>query len=494
MKGSERLRYSASVVLTRLGPTGIEVFLVERSPKLRFLGGYWSLPGGVIDDVDGGFAEPARACALRELFEETGVTTPELASRLGEEGRDLARDQALARDGVASRFVDALRQAPSALDRLEELGSITTPPFGPRRYANRFYHLECPPAEWPTVREGELVDGRFLSPGNALRLWMEDELRIAPPVLLVLELLDRHGPRGFYDAMRNETAELEAGKLHPASFSPGILVFPLRTDTIPPATTTNCYVVGHRSLYVIDPASPYEDEQVRLFAKLDELLADGRQLEGIIATHHHPDHVGAIVPAAQRYGVPVFAHEITLSRLPGGDYEKRALVDSQRLALGHAPDGAEDWELVAHHTPGHDRGHLAFVETRYRAAIVGDLASTVSTIVIDPPEGHLRTYLDSLRRMLGLDIDLLYPAHGPATRDGRELLRDYLDHRVAREGQLLAGLKRASKLEDLVPIVYHDVDPSMHTFAARSLLAGLEKLAEDGRAVQHGEDWSLAVS
>ncbi|HMQ21270.1 MAG TPA: MBL fold metallo-hydrolase [Planctomycetota bacterium] len=487
---AEGVRSSASVVLTRFGSSAIEVFLVQRAPALRFLGGYWALPGGVEGDEDQGFEDPARACALRELFEETGVTTPEVAVKLGDEGRDVARDEALRRDGTARRFVAALREVPQAMERLEDLGVITTPPFGALRYANRFYHFDLPANEWPSVRDGELVDGRFVAPAEALRLWLEDELRIAPPVLLVLDLLARHGPAGFYAAMRAETALLEAGKLHPATFSPGVLVFPLRTETLPPATTTNCYVVGQRRLFVIDPASPYEDEQARLFAKLDELVSEGRELSGVLVTHHHGDHVAAVVPTAERYGVPVFAHGLTLERLPPGSYERRELRDGDRIELGHAPDGAENWTLTAYHSPGHDRGHLAFVESRYRAAIVGDLVSTISTIIIDPPEGHLATYLGSVRRMLALDLEVLYPAHGPATRKAREVLRDYLAHRVDREEQLLAALglpaesakdSASRSVEELVKVVYRDIDSALYPYAQRSLLAGLLKLVEEGR-------------
>jgi glyoxylase-like metal-dependent hydrolase (beta-lactamase superfamily II) len=97
------------------------------------------------------------------------------------------------------------------------------------------------------------------------------------------------------------------------------------------------------------------------------------------------------------------------------------------------PTARPDWQLRVLHTPGHARGHLTFVESRYRAALVGDLMSGVSTILIDPPEGHLATYLRSLERLLAEPILTVYPAHGPPHRDGHAMIRQLLAHR-ARPG------------------------------------------------------------
>ena len=125
------------------------------------------------------------------------------------------------------------------------------------------------------------------------------------------------------------------------------------------------------------------------------------------------------------------------------------------------------------------------------------MLSTVSTIVIDPPEGHLRTYLASLERLLEEPIHTLYPAHGPAVRDGQKLVRQYLRHRAQRESALLKALdaEGPARPGDLVPGVYWEIDPRMRPLATRSLLAGLQKLAEDGVAAvdQEGLWRSLAA-
>jgi len=270
-----------------------------------------------------------------------------------------------------------------------------------------------------------------------------------------------------------------------------VLMAPLETPTLPPATTTNTFVVGEERLDVVDPAPPFARERARLYELLDDLRSDGREVTGVVPTPHHPDHVGSVQAVAERYGVPVYAHPETLARLPEPPRDPRPLVDGDTLDLGVAPDGRSPWTLTAYHTPGHDRGHLVLVEDRYHAALAGDLCSTVSTIVIDPPEGHLATYLASLERMLDVPMGVLCPAHGPVHREGHTLLRRYLAHRASREEKLLGALRDAPTDEAaLLAVVYDDVElEAVLPLAARSLRAGLEKLAEDGRAVESRDGW-----
>jgi ribonuclease/clavin/mitogillin len=274
-------------------------------------------------------------------------------------------------------------------------------------------------------------------------------------------------------------------------FSPGVVLAPLRTPTLPPATTTNCYIVGHERLWVVDPGSPHEDEQQRLLALLEELTGTGAEVQGILVTHHHKDHTGGVAALGRALDLAVRGHPLTLARLPAGCRAGAALDEGMRIPLGKAPDGSTGWELTAVHTPGHDRGHLCFRESRYGTMLVGDMLSTISTIIVDPPEGHLATYLRSLERLAEEPLLTLYPAHGPALRDGRRLVKQYLRHRRQRETSLVQALAAGGgTVDELLPKVYWDADPRLFGFAARSLLAGLEKLAEEGRAREQGGRWS----
>lgn len=487
------LRPSSIVLLTRGG--GEEVYLVERAPSLAFFGGFHAFPGGNVDPRDGADPEQAlRVCAARELFEETGVLPAGLAAGLDPDERRRLRRALEAGAPEAARFFERVAAAPQSLAALRPFGRLTTPPFAPVRYRTRLFQLELPPGEEPSVVPGELVGGRFVRPALELLRWTRGEVRIAPPVVFLLEALCAGDLASALAAAGAVCDQLEAGVAHPVRAAPGVSMLPLRTPTIPPATTTNTYFVGEEQLYVVDPATPYADEQARLFELMDRWRAAGRRFAGILATHHHHDHVGAIAATSRRYDLPVHGHALTLDRLPPGFRRGRALADGDALALGVAPDGSPGWRLTALFTPGHDRGHLAFVDSRYGTLIAGDLVSTLSTIVIDPPEGHMATYLASLARARDLDLGLVCPAHGPTSARPRALFEGFLAHRRARADKLAGALAAGiGEPELLLARVYDDVPLALLPLAARSLAAGLEQLAEEGRARRLGADrWALA--
>ena len=490
-----RIKLAASVILVRGTGEEPEVYLAKRAPELEFFGGYWVFPGGNVSPVD--YHEDddpeetvLKRCAVRELLEETGI----LSATLGGDFSP-ARKQALKRQirETPGQWRQFLAQADGNYPLVTPLYRVTTPPFFPLRFDTRFMYVRCPEHETPAIDNYELVEGRFVRPREVVNAWDRGEMEIAPPVLFLLRLLATGNPDTVFARSRHETERLAGGGLHPVYFSPGIFVAPLATPTLPPATTTNTLIAGAERLYVIDPAPPGQAEQQRLFDRMDAMIGAGATFVAILLTHHHVDHVGAVNAVSRRYRLPLRAHAATYDRIDSGYLPGEPLTDGDRLALGTAPDGSGDWHLKVLHTPGHAVDHLCYIDSRYHAAIVGDMLSTLSTIVIDPPEGHMHTYLDSLDRLLGTPMNVLYPAHGPPRRDGHGLIRRFLKHRQKREDAIksaLAGIPRS--IDQLLPEAYADVAEEVYPVASRSLLAGLIKLEEDGFCRRHGADWVLA--
>lgn len=256
----------------------------------------------------------------------------------------------------------------------------------------------------------------------------------------------------------------------------------LRTPTLPPATHTGCYVIGPTDgpgeICLVDPGSPYRDQQAALDRWVAQEQALGRNLRCILLTHHHGDHIGGAAHLAAQ-GIPVWAHR----------YTRDAVV--QRVAVEHCLEDGERWsigntEIQAIWTPGHARGHLcfAFAGAGTTEIIAGDMVAGVGTILIDPDEGTMIDYLASLARLRAVGPSRLHPAHGPVIVDGVTRLQQYQAHRMMRENQIVTALAKVTTatVAELVALAYADTPQLLWPLAQRSLLAHLGKLATEGRA------------
>jgi ribonuclease/clavin/mitogillin len=271
--------------------------------------------------------------------------------------------------------------------------------------------------------------------------------------------------------------------------APGIAVVPVRTPTLPPATHTNTYIVGEGRLSVFDPASPYEDEQGRLADELRERVAAGEVVERIVLTHHHDDHVsGAEALRAAFPGTPILAHPETAARVAG-----RIAVDAD-WAVGAALD-CGGRTLTARFTPGHAPGHLVFHDAASGAVIAGDMVAGIGTILIDPVDGDLQDYLDSLDAMRGMDASVLLPSHGPPLTHPGQLLAFYIAHRHQRTEQIRIALDRAGVATalELAPVVYPELPAAAHRVAAAQITSHLRWMKRFGLARGLGDGrWELA--
>lgn len=266
--------------------------------------------------------------------------------------------------------------------------------------------------------------------------------------------------------------------------APGLWSMSVRTPTLPPATHTNLFVVGTDDAVLIEPASPHDDELDRVAESVGELEAEGVRIREIWLTHHHIDHASGAAALRRLLDVPVAAHRATAERLRG--LVDRMLEDGEEHELG------DSVALRAVHTPGHAPGHLCFLERRSKHLIAGDMVAGVGSILIEPRDGDMVAYLQSLRMLQGLGVAALHPAHGDSL--GPEILARYIDHRLARESKIVSALGTlggSAQISDLVPLAYADTPRSAWPLAALSTEAHLLKLESEHRLRRRGRSWEL---
>ncbi len=487
---------AASILLAR-GSGSPEVYVVRRSEGLKFFGGFLAFPGGKVHEADEsvevhGAAGPAArvVAAARELFEEVGV----LPARRRDGSHapsgpdlDVLRRQLLADEITFNQVLEQLEVRLYAAD-FAPLGSITTPPFTPTRFDTAFFLAHVPPNQEPQVWPGELDHGYWTSADAVLACWERAECLVSPPSVMILKAVRGRPLDDAPALLAPRLADLAAGALHPIFFSPDVQLIPLRTHSLPPSSYTNAYLVGAGPIYLMDPGTHFPEEQERLFKLLDAHRAAGRPLTAIVLTHRHTDHVGAVNACAERYGLPVYAHPWTARALAGKITVNRTLEDGAWLDLGTAADGHAGWRMQAVHTPGHDPGHLAFYDPHYRLLFAGDMVSTVSSVVIAPPDGDLTVYLESLRRLKRYDVRLLLPGHGSVSNRVQHTLDEALTHRARREQQLVEALAAGPRaVPELAAELYKGLPGAMMKFAKLQVFAGLTKLQREGRAAEQGD-------
>lgn len=442
-------RRSGAVVLVR-ERAEIEVFLVRRATTLEFLGGYWSFPGGSTDG-----AENASDAARRELAEETGVVL--------DPGAELA-----------------------------PLGRWITPANVPIRFDTDYYAARAD-GQVPDIAasRGELDAGEWVTPATALARLRAGEWLIPSPVRRVLELLEGGVDAAVAGAAVAVAAEDAAHRIW--NIAGAVDVSPLRTPTLPPATHTNCYILGARDMVIVDPATPYDDERAEIDRVLAAEIAGGRRPVAVWLTHHHNDHIGDAARLSARHRIPVAAHPETARRVAGTVEVSRLLRDGDRLELAGDPPRV----LRCVFTPGHAPGHLCFYEERTRLMVAGDMVAGIGTILIDPSEGDMGEYLSSLALIRGLEPRRLLPAHGPILVDPAAAIDRYVAHRLWREARVRAALEASAgpaTAAALVPAAYADVSPAIYPLAERSLIAHLVKLERDGAAERVGPRWRAATA
>jgi len=237
-------------------------------------------------------------------------------------------------------------------------------------------------------------------------------------------------------------------------------------------TGTNSFIVGDDTgCIVIDPGVTDADH-------LDALLTASYVLGGmtaVVVTHGHPDHVSGALELATIAEVPLLAYDNTQSGVPTAT---KLVADGDAITAGQ-----QSLQILT--TPGHRFDHICLWHAATGILFAGDLVAGSGSVVIIPPEGDMRDYLESLARVQTLPLQRIWPGHGEAIDQPHELLTHYIQHRLDREAQVLAALTATPQtVKQLVPTVYADTPPAMYDWAGLSLLAHLLKLEHEGRATR----------
>lgn len=426
---SNDIRPAAAVVLHR----GNKIWLGQRG-RVRFLPGFSVFPGGASET-----GESFQDTAIRELKEETGLICSASA--------------------------------------LQPFSRAITPPYSNYRFDVRVFSLELSDSQEPQPDGYELVSGNWYTAEEALRKRDSGLLQLAPPTWRQLQQWqskERWTDKAFSQPPpRNE-------RVLPMSKS--LVLVPLKTRTLPPTHWTNTILLGSEDFFVVDPGGP---EQETLKEEIEAREQRGHELKGVLLTHHHQDHLEGYHQVGGG-NLPLFCHSATSELLPPGFPVPTLLEDGQLIRLGPG------YTIEVVFTPGHAPGHIALFIPEEKALIAGDMISSLSSVVIPEDTGNLADYLDSLKRLRELEANLVIPGHGPPFGKDSDPFGTALAHRKKREEQVIHALAQSTgEVDDIVKLIYGNLDPILAKAARGNVKHYLEKLKLEERVSQAETGWSL---
>ena len=533
---------AATILLLRDGVGGLEVLMTRRSATASFAPGAYVFPGGGIEPADAlCHAQSTRRstqtaarlteamAAIRESFEELGVLLARHADGRFASAADLAgmNRQAPLADQCAARGLTL------AGADVWMLAHWTTDRDLPRRFDVPFLVARMPDGQTPVADEREQFEPCWLRPLDALARHQSGDFPMIFPTIRTLERLQRFDtagavlaacageqplwtscPRaGWHGGTEARFMEGEAPYGELALVCPdGQITHTLDWQTTAPVRLlknvmrltapnpgmmtgpgTNSYLVGDTAtgFTVIDPGPNDAAHLQRLHD------AAGGHIHAIVCTHSHPDHSPGARPlqALCQLQPPILG-------LPSGPHARadaqftpdRVLQNSELLrqeTRGHAADliqnTAQDGRahtLKVIYTPGHAANHLCLVLLEDGLLFSGDHVLNGSTTVINPPDGAMTAYLESLDVLSAAcaehAIMFILPAHGYVLDAAPHAIAQLKAHRLRRETKIAAVMAALpdGTLDDWLPLAYDDVGVHLWPVARRSLLAHAERLGQ----------------
>tara|TARA_Y100000588_G_scaffold292175_1_gene311451 strand:- start:626 stop:2161 length:1536 start_codon:yes stop_codon:yes gene_type:complete len=496
---SYRIKPSASLVATRDGMEGVEILFCHRISQMPTFPDFWAFPGGGVTSFDRDAANElphlssddegaALAALMREMVEEVGWAPGKSGLvKVGKASRELVVE-----DGKNWHPLVKNGELETNSSQFKIISLRTTPPITRFRFANHFFHFHDSKPPAPTFPESrsEFDEFRWLTPKHALEAWRKNEMRIPPPQITLLRdmisALERSS--GDIEFATSKMSESPSSGEHHIEFAPGVQCVPLPTVTLPPATHTNCYILGEPGgeLLVVDPAARDPVGLEYLERRISAAERDGGRVVATIFTHKHPDHIGDLTAISKIYEAPVWATAETLAVIPSCD-ANRILVDGEKLSIS-GPSGMINWKVLE--TPGHCPGHICL--SSEVGIISGDLAVMDGTILVPPSDGDMNLYIASLERIRDLKPPILLPAHGPLSPVPEKLLNRYIRHRKSRHSRILDAVKNGvHDISMIAELAYEDSPEAHPILKLDQALSHLRTHERDGNVIQKGINWYL---
>ena len=538
------LRPAATVLLLRDGPHGLEVLMTRRAMTASFAPGAYVFPGGGIDAADAqAHALAARRAtqsdaqltqaiaAIRESFEELGILLARHGDGRMADDSDIA---ALDRHAPAVEFAQQCQQhgLTLAADQVFLLAHWITDRDLPRRFDVPFLVARMPDGQTPVADDKEQFEPVWVRPADALSRHAAGDFFIIFPTIRTLERLQHFADvPSVLAACANEQAWFTscpragwmAGKVsrhmeHEPPFGElaltcpdGQLVHHLDWQTDQPVLLlknvqrltapnpgvmtgpgTNSYLVGDpdTGFIAIDPGPADLEHLDRLWR------AAGGNIRLIVCTHSHPDHSPGAAPlqalcAQHGHRPPVLGLSSAPTARANSQFTPdRELHDGELLVL-QSQDTTHTLRVL--HTPGHAANHMCLVLEEDGLLFSGDHVLNGSTTVVDPPDGHMNDYMNSLDKLLAAceqdRIEFILPAHGyvlgnlwDQPHDARACIAHLKAHRLKREAKILGVMQQhpEGSMDDWVQLAYDDVPARLWPVAMRSLLAHVARIRSLG--------------
>lgn len=271
---------------------------------------------------------------------------------------------------------------------------------------------------------------------------------------------------------------MEAGKV--VELSPLVRRITAGNGSVFTGPGTNTYLVGKEEVTVIDPGPAMQEH-------IDVITAAAPNIKQILVTHTHPDHSPGVRLLKENLDIPAYGMLTNSSKNQDQTFSPERILDDGEVFQ------EEEFSIEVVHTPGHASNHLCFILKEEKLIFTGDHIMNGSTVVIGPPDGNMKQYIQSLEKLKDYDIEKIAPGHGELLENPHEVADWIINHRLEREKKVFQALQEETKgtPDTLVEKVYDDVDSSLFPIAKASLLAHLIKLEEDQLIYSSGEEYFI---